>query len=398
MSANEPGGAATPRVFVAEYLCGGGMLNTPCEAIPDSLLGEGSSMWRALVDDFSQWAVVRTVTDPRLKFPIYEQTQVETVEMEPCASPWNQWIAEARKCDFAVVVIPETDGLLTKGISLMRAAGIDVLAPGGNAIGLSGDKWAMAKWLHGHDIPHPDTWCVERRKSNGDQRSYGCSRPLSTGKLGPLTGKFPEGGFLVKPRDGCGTMDIRRYEELQPALTSMHQHEITQQRMIGRSASVLVTGHRNNGSINMLPAVWQTIEEVPSEARPSDEARELAPTERPPLTTNQLVYRGGCGPIPMEMQLRAHALVSRVMQALPGKLSGFLGIDLILGRDANHDVVIELNSRLTTSYIGLRKMTEQNLTRLLFHDREGAPKINVPTESVQWSIGECAAALPGYRQ
>ncbi len=391
MNDNAPGSqSGSPRVFVAEYLCGGGMFDTPPNAIPESLLGEGGSMWRALVEDFSEWASVCTPVDPRLKFPVFDTPNIDVVAMEPCAAPWNQWIAAARQCDFAVVVIPENDALLTKGISLMRAAGIEVLAPGGNAIGLSGDKWATAKWLHGEDIAHPDTWCVERRKAGSDQRPYACSRPLSTGKVNPLIGGFPEGGYLVKPRDGCGAMDIRRYDELQPALESMQDHEITQQRLVGRSASVLVTGQRGNGRVNMLPAVWQTIEEVPHEP---DEA--ISPSGAAPLSTSQLVYRGGCGPVPVEMQLRAHALVTRVMQALPGKLSGFLGIDLILGRDANHDAVIEINSRLTTSYIGLRKMTDQNLTRLLSLESDRAPLINVPTESVQWCLSDCEAALPG---
>ncbi|MCM2372432.1 ATP-grasp domain-containing protein [Aporhodopirellula aestuarii] len=386
MNDNAPGlSPNSPRVFIAEYLSGGGMFDTPPHAIPDSLLGEGSSMWRAMVEDFSRWAHVRTPVDPRLKFPKFDTPNIEVVAMETCPAPWSQWISVASGCDFAVVIIPENDGLLTKGISLMRAAGIEVLAPNGNAIGLTGDKWATAKWLHKEDIAHPVTWCIERRTKSTQERPYVCSRPLSAGKTSPLFSDFPEGGYIVKPRDGCGAMDVRRYNELEPALASMQEREITQQRLVGRSASVVLTGHRTSGKVNMLPAVWQTIEDVPREIGDDGHA------------TSQLVYRGGCGPVPAEMQLRAQALVSRVIQALPGKFSGFVGIDLILGKNANHDAVIEINSRLTTSYIGLRRMTDQNLTRLVFDVSEKVPTISVPTESVQWCVGECATALPGCR-
>ena len=47
--------------------------------------------------------------------------------------------------------------------------------------------------------------------------------------------------------------------------------------------------------------------------------------------------------------------------------TGYLGIDLILGAaaDGSEDVVIEVNPRLTTSYIGLRAATDANLAGLM---------------------------------
>jgi len=42
---------------------------------------------------------------------------------------------------------------------------------------------------------------------------------------------------------------------------------------------------------------------------------------------------------------------------------GYVGIDLVLGRDPNgsEDFVIEVNPRLTTSYVGLRAAAQGNL-------------------------------------
>ncbi|HEV3003063.1 MAG TPA: ATP-grasp domain-containing protein, partial [Pirellulales bacterium] len=42
---------------------------------------------------------------------------------------------------------------------------------------------------------------------------------------------------------------------------------------------------------------------------------------------------------------------------------GYLGVDLVLGGpdDGSDDVVIEINPRLTTSYIGLRAACRENL-------------------------------------
>lgn len=387
--------SSLPCVFVAEYLCGGGMLDTPVEAIPESLLREGTAMWRALVDDVSGWANVRTPVDPRLTLPPSTSSfptsassaapRVEAVPMQPCAEPWVGWIAAARNCDMALVIIPETDGLLTKGITLLRAAGVTVLAPTGKAIGLTADKWATAKWLHQNDIAHPTTWSLEQRRASQTERHYTCSRPLAAGRIDPVFSDFPASGYLVKPRDGCGAMEIRRYDELEPALASMGTHEITQQFWSGRSASISIIASNDHARVTMLPAVWQHLEAMPHAAL------------RDNMSTSHFVYRGGSGPLASELQLRAQALTARVLQALPGKLAGFVGIDLVLGADANHDAVIEINSRLTTSYIGLRQMTDENLTRRLIGSYDHAATITVPPESIHWNLHshfETVAAHP----
>lgn len=382
---NIPNPASDParlRVFVAEFLCGGGMAGTPLAAIPSTLLSEGEQMWRSIVEDFSKWAMVRTPVDTRLDLR-YEHAGVEKINIRRCVTPWEQWIQAARDCDVSLVIIPESDGLLSQGIAMLRASKIDVLAPVANAIRVASDKWATAKWLHRAGIAHPETWTLEPGGYAGDSdRRYACSRPRAT-RRGEM-GRIPcaDHGYLVKPRDGCGAMHINHFDELEPALASMGPYEITQQRLVGRPASVIVVGNHRTGRGVMLPAVWQSI----------DERTRGEPSSRNSLPTGELsaasdfAYRGGCGPIAGEMQSRAHALVARTMQMLPGKLSGFIGIDLILGADANQDAVIEINPRLTTSYIGVRRMTDENLTERLFGPATRSPSISVPTESVVWDL------------
>jgi predicted ATP-grasp superfamily ATP-dependent carboligase len=52
--------------------------------------------------------------------------------------------------------------------------------------------------------------------------------------------------------------------------------------------------------------------------------------------------------------------------SLPEPL-GYLGVDIVLGAAPNgdDDVVIEINPRLTTSYIGLRAACHQNLAEAM---------------------------------
>jgi len=77
-------------------------------------------------------------------------------------------------------------------------------------------------------------------------------------------------------------------------------------------------------------------------------------------------YDGGETPIPSALAARAVALGRRAVEAVPG-LHGYVGVDLVLGPDpaGNSDVAIDINPRLTTSYVGLRALAVGNLGRAI---------------------------------
>ena len=53
---------------------------------------------------------------------------------------------------------------------------------------------------------------------------------------------------------------------------------------------------------------------------------------------------------------------------------GYVGIDMILGPDGpESDVVLELNPRLTTSYLGLRQLARGNLAEAMLAAATGQP-------------------------
>lgn len=377
-------------VFVGEYLCGGGMYDTPVEAIPDSLLSEGTAMWRSLIEDLSEWASVMSPVDPRLKIDI-DGLIAKWVPMRLQNSPWSEWIAIASKCDAAILIVPETDNLLTLGVSALRSAGVHVICISNAALRMTSDKWQTAKWLHREGIPHPETWAIDPRSGLHLHSSPVASLPKSGSTR-----------FWVKPRDGCGAMGIRCYREFDRAIASMQPHEITQQHVDGRPASLLSISCDSGRNHTMMPAVWQTIDRVPAEE--SDEFRRNgSPVGAMDDSLDDSVddankvetcrYDGGCGPVPREWQRRGESLVRRVLETLPGKSRGFLGIDWVAGIDAAHDFVIEVNPRLTTSYIGIRQMVNENLTRRLLPGAEptldsysASPDLIVPAESIFWTV------------
>ncbi len=66
--------------------------------------------------------------------------------------------------------------------------------------------------------------------------------------------------------------------------------------------------------------------------------------------------------MPTGLAERATELAMRAISALP-PLTGYAGVDLVLGDDPDGtaDVVIEVNPRLTTSYVGLRRAVQGGL-------------------------------------
>ena len=83
-------------------------------------------------------------------------------------------------------------------------------------------------------------------------------------------------------------------------------------------------------------------------------------------------YLGGSLPLPPALATRAVGLAKRALVTVPG-LRGYIGVDLVLGNaaDGRDDWVIEINPRLTTSYVGLRALAQTNLAEAMLQAARG---------------------------
>src|SRR5262249_11314823 len=98
----------------------------------------------------------------------------------------------------------------------------------------------------------------------------------------------------------------------------------------------------------------------------------LLPTFQLLSDDGRFKYQGGELPIPSALAVRAVKLASRAVECVPG-VRGYIGVDLGVGdwEHRSRDFAIEINPRLTTSYIGLRSLADFNIAEVMLKVARG---------------------------
>ncbi len=248
---------------------------------------------------------------------------------------------QAARADWTIVVAPEFQSLLAIRNRWVTEAGGRLLGAPPWLVELASDKHRTAQFLGQNGIPIPPGQLLE---------------PL----VGwPAVCKFPA---VVKPLDGAGSLGVRLLHARSDYPGPVPVGQRLETFCPGLPASVsCLCGPRQQ---LILPACEQIL-------TPDGSFR----------------YLGGRLPLEPDLDRRARSLAARVLPVLPDAL-GYLGIDLVLGSDpsGNDDYVIEINPRLTTSYIGLRVLAGDNLAGALVAVAEGrAATLSFGQQKVQFA-------------
>lgn len=310
------------RIFVYEFLSAGASVG-PAAA---SLLAEGWAMLTALLEDFRRIPGVEVET--MLGAAAADRSPpagvvVHSVDGDREDVVFRQLTAAA---DWTLVVAPEIDGILPDCLEWIEESHGRSLGPTPTAARLAGDKLRLADHLREHGVPTPPTVV------------WPTAAP-----------SFPA---VCKLRRGAGSLAnflVRDEYELQQAImetrAEWHDDVIIQSYLSGEAVSVsFLIGP---GRRLALPAAAQHLS-----------------------TDGRFHYRGGSLPLAPHRAERAARLAARAVDAVEG-LRGYVGVDLVLGPSADGDAVIEINPRLTTSYIGLRALARFNLAEAMLAVVEG---------------------------
>jgi hypothetical protein len=316
-------------IFLYEWITGGGLVEEP-SPLPTALLAEGTAMATALAADLAavEQNQVTLLRDMRLDH--FTPAGCDIVEVHSSSDHWDEIERLAAEADHTLMIAPEFDGILRDTLRHARQAGGSLLCPSDEFVTLTSDKQLTAQHLASADVPVPAAVLMA---ADEEKLPTDFSYPAV---LKPVCGAGSQHTLLVS-----GSQDEpppypwpRRLEEFAP----------------GMAASVAILC----GPTHRIPL-------PPCRQHLSDDGR--------------FSYRGGSILSDTELARRATILADRTLAALPPAL-GYVGVDLVLGKagDGSEDVVIEVNPRITTSYVGLRAATKDNLAVALIENVAGRSK------------------------
>ncbi len=315
-------GTPSMKILIYEYLTGGGLWSDQLAPRQHPLLAEGRGMMQAVGHDVARINGVQTVhlLDARLHGTCDVPGDIIAVHSQQ--EELQQLAGWSREVDGVILIAPESDGRLLHRCELVAQSGGQLFSPHVSLVQLATDKCATAQQLALHDVPTPPAQLL-----NGMRDS-----------VAELPGDFPYPAVL-KPVDGVGALDtyVVQHARDWPAAAPVDRPWRLEQYISGTAVSVaMLCGPRG---VQLLPPCYQHV-----------------------ACDGHIRYLGGTYPLATPLVSRACRLARCAFAALP-RTVGYVGIDMILADEGSAigDCVLDVNPRLTTSYVGLRQATAMNL-------------------------------------
>ncbi|HVX14679.1 MAG TPA: ATP-grasp domain-containing protein [Pirellulales bacterium] len=347
------------RIFLYEHLTGGGLLD---DAAPlcdvRSLRAEGQAMCGALAADLSasEGIEVTCLRDANLVdfVPVCRRTiEVRTIDERNA-----EFDVAAAEADWTIVIAPEIDGILADRCRRVMDRGGRLLGGSLSLIDLASDKQATALHLERAGVPVPP------------------GIPFPLGQPWPTDFRYPA---VWKPLDGAGSQGLRWIENCHAPVPSVDAQPGRLELFCPRpcDSPVARAGQPEHSSVGT----------------PASVAFLCGPdvcVSLPPCTQrldSDFRYLGGGLPLVPSLAERATRLACSAIRSLPEPI-GYVGIDLVLGvtENGDDDVVIEVNPRLTTSYLGLRAACRENLAAAMLAIAGGRPfPLSFREDSIEFS-------------
>lgn len=313
------------KILVFEYITGGGFNRRD---LPDALLDEGCLMLNALLANLQVLTAVSVVLmlDSRLQQRI-NTAQVTAVLMNPEHDSHAEFARLAAECDAVWPIAPEFDGILAGLCQQVEGLGKRLLCPSAYAVTIAGDKWLTYQQLLKHGIA-----------------------TVPTARFANQTLAFADGGqWLVKPVDGvaCADSYVLCSEAELHAMRLRTGNYIIQPHLSGKTTSMSCLFKQGCAWLLCVNCQHFSLanNQYQLQAITVNDAVDLSPYQ---------------------------ALLTAIAPAVPG-LWGYVGIDLIETDGLVR--VLEINPRLTTSFVGIQDALGINVAAQVLQLLDGDPSL-----------------------
>ncbi|MFX1313687.1 MAG: ATP-grasp domain-containing protein [Promethearchaeota archaeon] len=335
------------KIFIFEYVSGGGFNQND---IPISLFCEGFGMLKSIITDFKRLDYeISTILDYRI-FSLSKYLQADIVEKIDNKDNFiRKFKILVKNSKYVFIIAPESSNILYNLSKIVLNHEKILLSTNLEGIKIGTSKIDTYNFFKVNKIITPKTYLIPYKNNILDidfiiQKFYELRTPI-----------------IIKPEDGVGSESIYYFETEDQIRTYFQQHKdilginrkyIIQQYIIGcdLSASLIGTPLSTTRSINsptILSINSQTVN-----IKDSNQESE---------------YFGGYTPV-KDAQDICIKLKNSLKFPKFSKFTGYFGIDLIRRKDLQL-YFIEINPRLTTSYIGLRNIINQNPANLILNSK-----------------------------
>jgi len=333
------------KVLLFEWLTGGGLWLD--NASPDSIgnmLQQGSAMVSAAGIDLAKFAEVELLVDSRLNAtlaaapssPLGRLARIANVHsIDDQRALKTKLKSLASDSDAILLIAPETNNCLADAISWLGDDQHKLISPSLDFVLATSNKNHLADRLteHGFDNIPPGMPLDRFLKLSQTQQ----------------TDWLP---IVVKPADGAGSEGIKFFTSPEAYQTWLAQLSANQpsnfrveQFIAGVPASIAAVCQPGAETV-FFPAMKQILHPQP--------VGDFLRSENS-LSSAQ--------------QVRAQQLAARALTCLP-ETTGFLGFDIVLSdsTDSSQDELIEINPRITMSYLWLRKiLNDGSIAKLMLN-------------------------------
>ncbi len=349
--------ALTEQVVCCEYLHA---VPDAYEAASAAMRKEASLMLHAVVQDLLQIVELKVVVlrgrgVPEMKSAV-DCPQFSEVIVENVVDLHDRLCSLCRHSEFTFVIAPECNNVLAGLIADLESAASPetrLLNLDSRRCALFADKLQTNEWLMQNDLPCIPTIAAESTAA--------CEWSV--------TGKST--AAILKPRDGVGSDRVQKINcdtQLHEQLAMIRRHStqmILQPFISGATCSIgMIGGGTQTSTVLLKPALQRIVEH-----------------------DGHLEYCGGEIPCPRANARLIDEFAPHLVRAL-GSFHGYIGVDLIVDINSETPVrVVEINPRLCTSYVGYRRLADENLmSRVLQRS---------PDRPVHWKAGRVVFDLSG---